>query len=106
MNNANTNPVLVHALRGGIVESAHRGAVAIVDASGSLHTALGDIDRPIFPRSAVKVLQALPLVASGAAERWQLSDEELALACAAAKAPAHCTTTARANMRALCAWVA
>jgi len=78
----NPNPVLVEALRGGIVESAHRGAIAIVDASGAVHTALGDITRPIFPRSAVKVLQALPLVASGAAERWQLSNEELALACA------------------------
>ena len=77
-----TNPILVQALRGGIVESAHRGAVAIVDASGQVHTALGDIERPIFARSAVKVLQALPLVASGAAERWQLDDEELALACA------------------------
>ena len=78
----NTHPVLVQAWRGGIVESAHRGAVAIVDAAGSLHTALGDIDRPIFPRSAVKVLQALPLVASGAADALQLTDEELALACA------------------------
>ena len=47
------------------------GALAIVDASGHVHTALGDVDRPIFPRSAVKLLQALPLVASGAAEaRW------------------------------------
>ncbi|NBU88686.1 MAG: asparaginase [Betaproteobacteria bacterium] len=62
----NANPLLVEALRGGIVESLHRGAVAIVDADGAVHTALGDIDRPIFPRSAVKVLQALPLVASGA----------------------------------------
>jgi hypothetical protein len=49
----------VHALRGGIVESAHRGAIAIVDADGAVHTQRGDIDRPIFPRSAVKVLQAL-----------------------------------------------
>ncbi len=76
------NPVLAEALRGGIVESFHRGAVAIVDADGTLHTALGNIDRPVFPRSAIKVLQALPLVASGAAERWALVDEELALACA------------------------
>ena len=76
------NPTLVHALRGGIVESTHRGTLAIVDADGSVHTQLGDITRPIFPRSAIKVLQALPLVASGAAERWNLSDEELALACA------------------------
>ena len=77
-----SNPTLVHALRGGISESAHRGALAVVDADGTVHTQWGDITRPIFPRSAIKVLQALPLVASGAAERWQLSDEELALVCA------------------------
>jgi L-asparaginase II len=78
----NSNPVLVEAQRGGIAESVHRGALAIVDASGRVHTALGDIERPVFPRSAVKVLQALPLVASGAAERFGLTDAELALACA------------------------
>jgi L-asparaginase II len=78
----NANPVLVEALRGGIAESEHRGALAIVDAHGRVHTSLGDIERPIFPRSAVKVLQALPLVASGAAERFGLTDAELALACA------------------------
>ena len=77
-----THPTLVEALRGGIVESFHRGSIAIVDADGGMHTAMGDIDRPIFPRSAVKVLQALPLVASGAADALGLSDEELALACA------------------------
>jgi len=76
------NPVLVELRRGGIVESAHRGALAVVDADGAMRCALGDINRPIFPRSAVKALQALPLVASGAAERLSLTDEELALACA------------------------
>jgi len=75
------DPVLVEATRGGVVESFHRGAVAVVDADGAVHTALGDIERPIFPRSAVKVLQALPLVESGAAERFGLADEELAVAC-------------------------
>ena len=78
----NTNPILAEALRGGSVESMHRGAFAVIDADGALHGAAGDIERPIFPRSAVKLLQALPLVESGAAERWQLSDDELALACA------------------------
>ena len=77
-----SNPTLVHAWRGGIVESSHRGAVAVVDADGTVHTQLGDIDRPIFPRSAVKVLQALPLVASGAADRFGLTNAELSLACA------------------------
>ncbi len=92
------HPVLVEAQRGGIVESFHRGAVAVVDAEGAVHTALGDIDRPIFPRSAVKVLQALPLVASGAAERWGLSDEELALACASHGGEARHAATAAAML--------
>ena len=76
------NPVLVDALRGTAVESTHRGAFAVVDADGSVVASLGDIERPVFPRSAVKVLQALPLIASGAADRLGLTDEELALACA------------------------
>ncbi len=89
------NPVLVEALRGAHLESLHRGALAVVDASGAVHTSLGDIDRPIFARSAVKVLQALPLVASGAADRWQLTAEELALACASHSGePLHAQTAA------------
>lgn len=88
------NPTLVEAWRGGIVESAHRGAFAVVDADGRVHSALGDIDRPVFPRSAIKVLQALPLVASGAAERLGLVDEELALACASHGGEAHHTRAA------------
>ena len=88
-----THPDLVHAMRGGIVESFHRGALAIVDADGALRLALGDVDRPIFPRSACKVLQALPLVASGAAEGYGLSDAELALACASHRGePGHVVT--------------
>jgi L-asparaginase II len=82
MNTETCNPILVQAWRGGIVESAHRGAFAVVDAGGALRMALGDIERPVFPRSACKVLQALPLVASGAADALALTDEELALACA------------------------
>ena len=94
------NPVLVNVLRGGTVESFHRGALAIVDAEGALHTALGDIERPVFPRSAVKALQALPLVASGSADRWGLGDESLALACAShGGEPAH-TRTAAATLAA------
>ncbi|MDP9044882.1 MAG: asparaginase, partial [Pseudomonadota bacterium] len=76
------NPCLVDVLRGSTMESSHRGALAVVDADGAVVAALGDIERPIFPRSAVKVLQALPLVASGAADRLGLGPGELALACA------------------------
>lgn len=76
------NPVLVEVLRGVTLESTHRGALAVLDADGAIQASLGDIDRPIFPRSAVKLLQALPLVESGAAERLGLTDDQLALACA------------------------
>jgi L-asparaginase II len=76
-----TNPVLVELLRGKRVESFHRGSIAILDADGALALALGDIDTPIFPRSAVKAIQALPLIETGAADRFDLSEAEIALAC-------------------------
>jgi len=76
------NPVLVEVIRGPLVESRHRGAVAVSDAEGQIVFALGDLAVPVFPRSAVKALQALPLIEQGAADRFSLSDEELALACA------------------------
>lgn len=75
-------PVLVELWRGAIVESFHRGAYAVVDTAGTVLRQAGDIDRPVYARSAVKGLQALPLVASGAAERFGLVNAELALACA------------------------
>ena len=90
------NPILVEAMRGNAVESTHCGALAVLDADGAVLAALGDIERPVFPRSAVKVLQALPLVASGAADRLGLSDDELAIACASHCGEAvHTQTTAR-----------
>jgi L-asparaginase II len=76
------NPVLVEVTRGPVVESRHRGSIAVVDAEGALVLALGDIDRPVFPRSAVKALQALPLIENGFAEKYGLTDQEIALACA------------------------
>jgi len=87
---ATSNPVLVETWRGETIESFHRGALAVVDADGALVASLGDIERPIFPRSAVKALQALPLVASGAADTFGLPDEALAMACAShGGEPAH-----------------
>ncbi|WP_274629720.1 asparaginase [Arvimicrobium flavum] len=77
-----TDPVLVEVTRGGMVESRHRGAVAVCDADGKLVLAIGEIEMPVFPRSAVKAIQALPLVESGAADALGFDDRELALACA------------------------
>lgn len=77
-----SDPVLVEVLRGDLLESRHRGAAAIVDAAGKIVASWGDIERPVFARSAIKPLQALPLVESGAAEHYRLGVTELALACA------------------------
>lgn len=76
------DPILIEVTRGGLVESGHRGAVAVADSEGALLLALGDVERPIFPRSAVKAMQALPLIESGAADAYRLGEEELAVACA------------------------
>lgn len=77
-----SQPVLAEVLRGGRVESRHRGALVVADAKGGRVLALGDVEAAVFPRSAVKALQALPLVESGAADRFGLDAAELALACA------------------------
>ena len=75
-----SDPVLVEVTRGRVVESRHRGAVAVCDADGSVVFALGDLDVPVFPRSAVKAIQALPLIESGAADAFGFGMRELALA--------------------------
>ncbi|MBW3098610.1 asparaginase [Pseudohoeflea coraliihabitans] len=76
------NPVLVEITRGDLVESRHTGRVVVFDADGATVLALGAVDEPVFPRSAIKVLQALPLVESGAAEAYGFGQRELALSCA------------------------
>jgi L-asparaginase II len=82
LNRSDSNPVLVEVRRGDEVESFHRGAAAIVNARGEMLAAWGDVERSIFPRSAVKMIQALPLIESGAADRFRLTDVQIALACA------------------------
>ncbi len=79
------NPILVEVTRGPAVESLHRGTFAVVDAAGKIVWAAGDPRLPIYPRSAAKPLQALPLIETGAADRFGLGDRELALACASHK---------------------
>ncbi|MGB0867173.1 MAG: asparaginase [Granulosicoccaceae bacterium] len=76
------NPVLAELTRGPLVESRHRGAVAVATADGRLRYACGDVDSPVFARSALKPLQAIPLLETGAADACGASDEQIALACA------------------------
>jgi len=75
-------PVLVETTRGAMVESRHHGSAVVCDAKGRVVMAWGDPHAPIYARSALKPLQALPLVASGAADAFGLGPAELALACA------------------------
>ena len=91
-----SNPVLVEITRGGRVESRHRGLIAVADGDGAMVMALGDVETPVFPRSAVKSMQALPLVESGAADRYGFGNRELALACSSHSAePAHVALAGR-----------
>ena len=92
------NPVVVEAMRGGLVESTHRGAGAVVDADGRVVMAFGDAERPVYPRSAVKALQALPLVECGAADRFGLTDKEVALSCASHSGSDDHVATARSML--------
>src|SRR5260221_3222152 len=74
------NPVLARIWRGAAVESQHRGAWVVTDAAGSVIDGAGEWSRPVFVRSSVKCLQALPLLEIGAADRFDYSDAEVALA--------------------------
>ena len=73
---------MVELWRGGRLESSHDGHAVICDASGTIVEAWGDPSAVIFPRSSCKMLQALPLVESGAADAAGLTEAHLALACA------------------------
>src|SRR4029079_9627326 len=68
--------------RGGLVESVHHGAVVADDVSGAVIAAAGDGERGVFFRSSAKPFQAIPVIESGAADRFGLTPAELALCCA------------------------
>ena len=68
--------------RGDTAESVHRVAIAVVDSRGALTHYVGDPFLPIATRSSIKPFQALPLIMSGAAERFGLTPRQLAIACA------------------------
>ncbi|MCH8139133.1 MAG: asparaginase, partial [Proteobacteria bacterium] len=66
-------PAVIEVTRGAMVESRHLATIAVVDAKGKVVMAAGDIEAPIFPRSAVKPIQALALIETGAADIVQPS---------------------------------
>lgn len=74
-------PILAIASRSGRIESWHRGSLAVWHADELLF-ALGDVASPVFCRSAVKPLQALPFFDRGLDQKFALGPAEIALLCA------------------------
>lgn len=79
---------LVEIWRGPFCESVHRGHAVVWDAGGDIVASWGDPDAVILPRSSCKMIQALPLIESGAADAFGLSEAQLALSCASHNAAA------------------
>ncbi len=73
------NPILVEITRGSAVESVHRGTIIICNARGDIIFSAGDEKRDIFPRSAVKIFQALPSVMAGAPQKYGFDSPAMAL---------------------------
>ena len=74
--------IVVEATRGSLVESRHRGLVAVANARGQLLASAGDVNTYAYMRSSAKPLQAIPLVESGAAEHYGFTHAQLAVAVA------------------------
>jgi L-asparaginase II len=73
---------LVQVTRGGITESRHRGHVIVVEPDGTIRAYIGAPETVTYLRSSAKPHQAIPLIASGAADRFGFDEREIALACA------------------------
>jgi len=87
---------LVAVTRGGLLESVHRGSIAVVDGDGALLAACGEPAAEVFLRSAAKPFQAAPFLAAGGDRRFGLGAPEIALACAShAGEPFHVEAVAR-----------
>jgi L-asparaginase II len=74
-----TSPVLVEVTRGPLVESCHRGQIAVMDAGGNLRHGLGDLEVQVCMRSLAKPFQALAVITTGAAAAFGFGAAELAL---------------------------
>lgn len=75
------NPILVEVYRAGILESFHRGVVCVVDENHQVVFEKGNIHQIGYPRSAMKLIQVLPLIELGGIEKFGFNLEEIALMC-------------------------
>src|SRR5262245_39327726 len=74
--------ILAQVLRGETVESIYRGDLIVINGDGKTIASMGDPEMITFWRSAAKPFQAIPVLLSGAAERFGFLEDEIALACA------------------------
>jgi len=75
------NPLAV-SHRGGRIDALHYGSIVVTDSAGSILYAVNDPHFPTYLRSSMKMIQAIPVVASGAADRFGFTDAELSICCA------------------------
>lgn len=95
------NPVMVRLWRGAAVESVHRGAWVLADPTGGVIESSAEPNQVVFGRSSTKSLQALPLIESGAADRYRLGAETLALALASHSGEVEHVNVARHTLAAI-----
>lgn len=75
-------PLVTQVVRGTNIESYHEASAVVITDNGKSEMAFGDCTKKIYPRSSIKPIQALNLILSGAVDKFHITDEELALACA------------------------
>ncbi len=75
------NPILVEVYRGGLLESFHRGVVCVVNQQNEIVFSVGDTEQLCYPRSAMKLLQVIPLIVNGGIEKFNFTLEEIAVMC-------------------------
>ncbi len=75
------NPILVEVYRANVLESFHRGVVCVVDKEGEILYSEGDVMQICYPRSALKLLQVLPLLEHGGMEHFGFTLKEIAIMC-------------------------
>lgn len=92
---------LIEVWRGNLLECVHQGHAVICDGTGRIVQAWGDPQALAYPRSSAKMLQALPLIESGAAKAFGLRSDQLALACASHRGAACHTSRVAAWLGAL-----
>jgi L-asparaginase II len=75
------NPILVEIYRNNVLESFHRGVVCVVNHTGEIIFSLGNVEQIAYPRSAMKLLQVIPLMVGGGIAKFGFTLEEIAIMC-------------------------